>query len=340
MKDARRAGAWRAAQTLRRSRKRASSPTSLVLSPSISACSDRSPASYLAAQGQWAGPTRDDQAFEERIAETERRRAEILTDLAELNRELAAEPERHNAAVADWLAAGSEGERPASRASELERRIADLRAEPGTGRRLPASTTLIGWKSGVTSSSKRTTSASHRPRTICRRPSPCAPTSSRTRGCSCSHAGSHVRHDATTWPTGRTTTWPTTIQPPPTTGDCEAPAALPQLSHPQTLGGVGGLPWNARTGDPCASRQISHSVAEEKNGGGVAFAMADFLAGLRLNPSERVLGALALEVADALAETPAYAKGRLARELREIIGELARAEVRPENLSVLDGIEL
>jgi hypothetical protein len=80
-------------------------------------------------------------------------------------------------------------------------------------------------------------------------------------------------------------------------------------------------------------------VAEEKNGGGVAFAMADFLAGLRLNPSERVLGALALEVADALAETPAYAKGRLARELREIIGELARAEVRPENLSVLDGIE-
>lgn len=38
--------------------------------------------------------------------------------------------------------------------------------------------------------------------------------------------------------------------------------------------------------------------------------------------------------------SPAYAKGKLARELREILAELSKAELSPAKLSLLQGIEL
>jgi hypothetical protein len=64
-------------------------------------------------------------------------------------------------------------------------------------------------------------------------------------------------------------------------------------------------------------------------------AVTDFLAGLRLTGSERVLGALALALAEGMDASPAYAKGKLARELREVLAELS-----PANLSLLEGVEL
>jgi hypothetical protein len=36
---------------------------------------------------------------------------------------------------------------------------------------------------------------------------------------------------------------------------------------------------------------------------------------------------------------PPYAKGKLARELREVLSVLAQAEVSPANLSLLQGVE-
>jgi hypothetical protein len=69
-------------------------------------------------------------------------------------------------------------------------------------------------------------------------------------------------------------------------------------------------------------------------------AVGDFLAGLRLGGSERVLGALALALAKGMDASPAYAKGKLARELREVLAELAKAELAPTNLQRLQGIEL
>ena len=36
---------------------------------------------------------------------------------------------------------------------------------------------------------------------------------------------------------------------------------------------------------------------------------------------------------------PGYAKGKLARELREVLAVLADAELSPENLSLLAGLE-
>lgn len=59
---------------------------------------------------------------------------------------------------------------------------------------------------------------------------------------------------------------------------------------------------------------------------GIAFAVADFLADLRLEGPHCVLGSLALELAEALEESPGYSKARLARELRELVSELHRAE--------------
>jgi hypothetical protein len=44
--------------------------------------------------------------------------------------------------------------------------------------------------------------------------------------------------------------------------------------------------------------------------------VTDFLAGLRLTASERVLGALALALAEGMDAAPPYATGKLARELR------------------------
>jgi hypothetical protein len=70
----------------------------------------------------------------------------------------------------------------------------------------------------------------------------------------------------------------------------------------------------------------------------MTFAVTDFLAGLRLTGSERVLGALAL--AEAMDAAPGYAKGQIARELREVLAELAKAELSPANLSLPEGVEL
>ena len=72
----------------------------------------------------------------------------------------------------------------------------------------------------------------------------------------------------------------------------------------------------------------------------ISVAVADFLTGLRLTGSERVLGALALALAEGMDASPAYAKGKLARELREVLAELAKAELSPANLSLLEGVEL
>jgi hypothetical protein len=86
--------------------------------------------------------------------------------------------------------------------------------------------------------------------------------------------------------------------------------------------------------------QISPSVAEKKSQDGITFAVTAFLADLRLSGSERVLGALAIALAEGIDASPAYAKGKLAHELREVLTELAKAELSPANLSLLEGIEL
>ena len=81
-------------------------------------------------------------------------------------------------------------------------------------------------------------------------------------------------------------------------------------------------------------------MTEKKSHGAITVAVTDFLADLRLSGSERVLCALALALAEGMDESPAYAKGKLARELREILAELAKAELSPANLSLLEGVEL
>jgi hypothetical protein len=37
---------------------------------------------------------------------------------------------------------------------------------------------------------------------------------------------------------------------------------------------------------------------------------------------------------------PPYARGKIARELREVVNQLADAELNPTNLSLLEGVEL
>ena len=60
-----------------------------------------------------------------------------------------------------------------------------------------------------------------------------------------------------------------------------------------------------------------------------------------LTGSERVLaGALARALAEGVDASPAYAKGKLARELGEVLAELAKAELSPANLSLLEGVDL
>ena len=81
-------------------------------------------------------------------------------------------------------------------------------------------------------------------------------------------------------------------------------------------------------------------MTEKKSHGELTVAVTAFLADLRLTGSERVLGALALALAEGMDTSPAYAKGKLARELREVLVELAKAELSPTNLSLLEGVEL
>lgn|SRR5215211_583463 len=88
---------------------------------------------------------------------------------------------------------------------------------------------------------------------------------------------------------------------------------------------------------------ISPSVSQKKSSppaDGITFAVTDFLAGLRLSGSERVLGALAIALAEGMDSSPPYVKARLAKELREVLAELAKAELSPENLGLLEGVEL
>jgi hypothetical protein len=107
--------------------------------------------------------------------------------------------------------------------------------------------------------------------------------------------------------------------------------------------GDGGRSKKSSVDDPTPVR-FPPSVSEKKSSlpksqDGIAFAVTDFLAGLRLSGSERVLGSLAIALAEGMDASPAYAKGKLAHELREVLTELAKAELSPENLTLLAGIE-
>jgi hypothetical protein len=68
-------------------------------------------------------------------------------------------------------------------------------------------------------------------------------------------------------------------------------------------------------------------VTQKKSPDAMTVTVTDFLAGLRLTASERVLGALALALAEGMDAAPPYAKG-----------ELAKAELSPANLSLLEGV--
>jgi hypothetical protein len=78
----------------------------------------------LAAQEQGAflriGPKRNRwaelDAFEEELGAIDQQRSAVLERINQLSAELYNEPSRHEAELADWLVAGSKGERPASRA--------------------------------------------------------------------------------------------------------------------------------------------------------------------------------------------------------------------------------
>jgi hypothetical protein len=81
------------------------------------------------------------------------------------------------------------------------------------------------------------------------------------------------------------------------------------------------------------------SVAGKKESG-VAEAVVDFLADLRLDGSQRVLGAIAITLAESMEAAPLYSQAKFARELREIVAELRTAETNPRNLSLLKGLRL
>jgi hypothetical protein len=76
-----------------------------------------------------------------------------------------------------------------------------------------------------------------------------------------------------------------------------------------------------------------------KKESGVAEAVVDFLADLRLDGSQRVLGALSITLAEGIESAPLYAQAKIATELREILGELSEAEVSEANLSLLEGLK-
>jgi hypothetical protein len=103
--------------------------------------------------------------------------------------------------------------------------------------------------------------------------------------------------------------------------------------------GAGGASKKGGAHDPHAVA-IPPSESQKKSDGALTVAVGDFLADLRLGGSEQVLGALALALAEGMDASPPYAKGKLARELREVLTELAKAELAPANLELLQGIEL
>ncbi len=72
---------------------------------------------------------------------------------------------------------------------------------------------------------------------------------------------------------------------------------------------------------------VSQKKAAKRQPAGIAATTSEFLDGLRLDGAHGVLGSLALELAAALEEAPGYSKARLAHELRELVGELHRAEL-------------
>lgn len=90
--------------------------------------------------------------------------------------------------------------------------------------------------------------------------------------------------------------------------------------------------------DPAVAK--NPSSAQEKRSAGVSVAAINFLTDLRLSGSERVLGALAIALADGMEEAPLYARAKFAHELRGIVADLAEAEVSPANLKLLRGIDL
>jgi hypothetical protein len=102
--------------------------------------------------------------------------------------------------------------------------------------------------------------------------------------------------------------------------------------------GDGGRSKRATVDDPSPVRKFP-SVAEKKSQDAITFAVTAFLADLRLSGSERVLRALAIALAEAMDSAPGYAKGKLVRELREVLVLLAEAELSPKNLALLAGIE-
>lgn len=78
----------------------------------------------------------------------------------------------------------------------------------------------------------------------------------------------------------------------------------------------------------------------EKKESGVSAAVVDFLADLRLDGSQRVLGAIAITPAESMEAAPLYSQAKSARELREIVTELRDAETNPRNLELLEGLLL
>jgi hypothetical protein len=65
-----------------------------------------------------------------------------------------------------------------------------------------------------------------------------------------------------------------------------------------------------------------------------------FLADLRLSPAEEVRAALARLLAESVEEAPAYARAKLAAELRELVTELESSEMEePKAPRLLRGLD-